>query len=277
MPDTVPPQIAERARWLREEIERHNYNYYVLDRPTIPDADWDRLFAELRALEAQYPQLATPDSPTQRIGAPPRADLAAVRHAVPMLSIRSETDATAQAAYAFDARIRRELGLSVKDPPVEYSAELKFDGLAINLRYEEGVLVLGATRGDGMTGEDVTANVRTIRQIPLRLHTPQPPPVVEVRGEVFIRREDFERLNAQLQAQGEAPYVNPRNTAAGSVRQLDPAVTARRPLSFFAYGIGEVVGWELPPTHSALLDQLARWGVPVNDLRAVVYLSLIHI
>ncbi|MCX8004914.1 MAG: NAD-dependent DNA ligase LigA, partial [Burkholderiaceae bacterium] len=270
MGERVPPQVAERARWLREEIERHNYNYYVLDRPTIPDAEWDRLFAELQALEAQYPQLATPDSPTQRVGAPPRADLAPVRHAVPMLSIRSETDTTPQAAYAFDARIRRELGLSADDPPVQYSAELKFDGLAINLRYEDGVLVLGATRGDGMTGEDVTANVRTIRQIPLRLHARQPPRVLEVRGEVYIRRDDFERLNAQLRAEGEAPYVNPRNTAAGSVRQLDPAVTARRPLSFFAYGIGEVQGWELPPTHSALLDQLARWGVPVNDLRAVV-------
>ncbi|MCS7101843.1 MAG: NAD-dependent DNA ligase LigA, partial [Burkholderiaceae bacterium] len=205
MGERVPPQVAERARWLREEIERHNYNYYVLDRPTIPDAEWDRLFAELQALEAQYPQLATPDSPTQRVGAPPRADLAPVRHAVPMLSIRSETDTTPQAAYAFDARIRRELGLSADDPPVQYSAELKFDGLAINLRYEDGVLALGATRGDGMTGEDVTANVRTIRQIPLRLHARQPPRVLEVRGEVYIRRDDFERLNAQLRAEGEAP------------------------------------------------------------------------
>jgi DNA ligase (NAD+) len=271
MRDAVPPAVAERARWLREEIERHNYNYYVLDRPTIPDAEWDRLFAELRELEARYPQLATPDSPTQRVGAPPRADLAPVRHAVPMLSIRSETEAGPAGAFAFDARVRRELGLAPQDPPVEYSAELKFDGLAINLRYEDGVLVLGATRGDGTVGEDVTANVRTIRQIPLRLRTKSPPRVVEVRGEVYIRRDDFERLNEAQRKAGAPTYVNPRNTAAGAVRQLDPSVTAKRPLSFFAYGLGEVVGWELPPTHSAVLDAFARWGVPVNDERAVVY------
>lgn len=270
MREAVPAAVAERARRLREEIERHNYNYYVLDRPTIPDAEWDRLFAELQQLEARYPQLATPDSPTQRVGAPPRSDLAPVRHAVPMLSIRSETQAGPAGALAFDARVRRELGLTADDPPVEYSAELKFDGLAINLRYEDGVLVLGATRGDGSVGEDVTANVRTIRQIPLRLHTDSPPRVVEVRGEVYIRRADFERLNAQQRKAGAPTYVNPRNTAAGAVRQLDPGVTAKRPLSFFAYGLGETVGWDLPPTHSAVLDQLARWGVPVNDERAVV-------
>jgi DNA ligase (NAD+) len=270
MRKAVPAAVAERARRLREEIERHNYNYYVLDRPTIPDAEWDRLFAELQQLEARYPQLATPDSPTQRVGAPPRSDLAPVRHAVPMLSIRSETQAGPAGALAFDARVRRELGLTADDPPVEYSAELKFDGLAINLRYEDGVLVLGATRGDGTVGEDVTANVRTIRQIPLRLHTDSPPRVVEVRGEVYIRRADFERLNAEQRKAGAPTYVNPRNTAAGAVRQLDPGVTAKRPLSFFAYGLGETVGWDLPPTHSAVLDQLARWGVPVNDERAVV-------
>ncbi|HXF46973.1 MAG TPA: NAD-dependent DNA ligase LigA [Burkholderiaceae bacterium] len=270
MRDAVPAAVAERARWLREEIERHNYNYYVLDRPTIPDAEWDRLFAELQELEARYPQLATPDSPTQRVGAPPRADLAPVRHAVPMLSIRSETEAGPAGALAFDARVRRELGLKEDDPPVEYSAELKFDGLAINLRYEDGVLVLGATRGDGTVGEDVTANVRTIRQIPLRLRTKSPPRVVEVRGEVYIRRDDFERLNEAQRKAGAPTYVNPRNTAAGAVRQLDPSVTAKRPLSFFAYGLGEVVGWDLPPTHSAVLDTFARWGVPVNDQREVV-------
>ena len=252
-----------RAAALRREIERHNYAYYVLDTPTIPDAEYDRLFRELQALEAAHPELLTPDSPTQRVGGKPLAGFAPVRHAVPMLSIRTETDTEASGAQAFDARVRKELGLGEEDPPVEYAAELKFDGLAINLRYEHGVLVRAATRGDGESGEDVTQNIRTVHAIPLRLHTDQPPAVLEVRGEVFMRRDDFERYNAKQREAGKPTLVNPRNGAAGSIRQLDPALAAQRPLSFFAYGLGEVQGWTPPPTHSAVLDALEKLGVPV--------------
>ena len=252
-----------RAAALRREIERHNYAYYVLDAPTIPDAEYDRLFRELQALEAEHPELATPDSPTRRVGGKPLDGFAPVRHVVPMLSIRTETDTEASGAQAFDARVRKELGLAENDPPVDYAAELKFDGLAINLRYEQGVLVQAATRGDGETGEDVTQNIRTVHAIPLRLHTDKPPAVLEVRGEVFMRRDEFERYNAKQREAGKPALVNPRNGAAGSIRQLDPAIAAQRPLSFFAYGLGEVQGWTLPPTHSATLDALEKLGVPV--------------
>ena len=263
-------EVLARATALRREIERHNYAYYVLDRPTIPDAEYDRLFRELQAIEAQHPELVTPDSPTQRVGGRPLDAFPKVRHAVPMLSIRTETDAEASGAQAFDARVRRELGLEPSDPPVEYAAELKFDGLAINLRYENGVLVTAATRGDGETGEDVTQNVRTVRAIPLRLNTDRPPEVLEVRGEVFMRRDDFERYNAQQRAAGRPALVNPRNGAAGSIRQLDPAVAAQRPLSFYAYGLGEVRGWaHAPGTHSATLDALVKLGVPVSTERRI--------
>ncbi|HEY9146814.1 MAG TPA: NAD-dependent DNA ligase LigA [Thiobacillus sp.] len=258
----MPVDLA-RAAALRREIERHNYAYYVLDQPTIPDAEYDRLFRELQALEAEHPELATPDSPTRRVGGKPLDGFAPVRHAVPMLSIRTETDTEASGAQAFDARVRKELGLAESDPPVEYAAELKFDGLAINLRYEQGVLVQAATRGDGETGEDVTQNIRTVHAIPLRLHTDRPPAVLEVRGEVFMRRDDFERYNAKQRDAGKPTLVNPRNGAAGSIRQLDPAIAAQRPLSFFAYGLGEVQGWPQPPTHSATLDALEKLGVPV--------------
>ena len=257
------PDVRARIEALRREIERHNYSYYVLDRPTVPDAEYDRLYRELQALEAAHPELVTADSPTQRVGGKPLEGFAPVRHAVPMLSIRTETDTEASGARAFDARVRRELGLADADPPVEYAAELKFDGLAISLRYEDGRLVQGATRGDGETGEDVTQNVRTVHAIPLRLATDRPPAVLEVRGEVFMRRDDFERFNARQRAAGRPTLVNPRNGAAGSIRQLDPAVAAQRPLSFYAYGIGEARGWALPPTHSAILDALAALGVPV--------------
>jgi DNA ligase (NAD+) len=266
----VPAAAVARARWLREEIERHNHAYYVLDQPIIPDAQYDTLLRELQELEQAHPSLRGPDSPTQRVGGAPRADLPAVRHAVRMLSIRTETDTTAQGARAFDARVRRELGLTDADPLLEYACELKFDGLAINLRYERGALVLAATRGDGEVGEDVTPNVRTIRQIPLRLRTAAPPAVIEVRGEIYMRRADFERLNEQQRERGAATFVNPRNTAAGAVRQLDPAVTARRPLSFFAYGVGEVQSAAMPATHSGVLDLLVEWGVPVSADRRVV-------
>ena len=266
----IAPAVRARAAALREAIERHNHAYYVLDAPTIPDAEYDRLFRELQALEAEHPELDTPDSPTRRVGGRALDAFAKVRHAVPMLSIRTETDTEASGALAFDARVRKELGLDETDPPVGYAAELKFDGLAINLRYEDGVLVQAATRGDGETGEDVTANVRTIRAVPLRLDTEAPPAVLEVRGEVYMRRDDFERYNATQRAAGKPTLVNPRNGAAGSIRQLDPRLAAQRPLSFFAYGLGEVRGWrDAPSTHGATLDALARFGIPVSDERVV--------
>ncbi|MBW8363661.1 MAG: NAD-dependent DNA ligase LigA [Rhizobium sp.] len=254
---------------MRREIERHNYAYYVLDQPTVPDAEYDRLFRELQALETEHPELVTPDSPTRRVGGKPLDAFPKVRHAVPMLSIRTETDTEASGAQAFDARVRKELGLDEHDPPVGYAAELKFDGLAINLRYEHGVLVQAATRGDGETGEDVTQNIRTVHAIPLRLRMELPPAVLEVRGEAFMRRDDFERYNAKQREAGKDTLVNPRNGAAGSIRQLDPKLAAQRPLSFFAYGLGEVQGWTLPPTHSAMLDALEALGVPVCAERRV--------
>ena len=264
------PDVLARATALRQEIEQHNHAYYVLDQPTIPDAEYDRLFRELQALEAQYPELVTPDSPTQRVGGKPLDAFAKVRHAVPMLSIRTETDTEASGAQAFDIRVRKELGLSEADPPVEYAAELKFDGLAINLRYEHGLLVQAATRGDGETGEEVTQNIRTLHCIPLRLQIESAPAVLEVRGEVFMRRDDFERYNAKQREAGKPTLVNPRNGAAGSVRQLDPAMAAQRPLSFFAYGLGDVQGWkEAPRTHGAMLDALAGMGVPVCSERII--------
>ena len=264
----VSPGVLACVTALRQEIERHNHAYYVLDQPTIPDAEYDRLFRELQVLEAEHPELVTPDSPTQRVGGKPLDAFPKVRHAVPMLSIRTETDTEASGAEAFDARVRKELGLTDADPPVEYAAELKFDGLAINLRYEHGVLVHAATRGDGETGEDVTQNIRTVHAIPLRLRTESPPDVLEVRGEVFMRRDDFERYNERQREAGKPTLVNPRNGAAGSIRQLDPAIAAQRPLSFFAYGLGEVKGRELvPATHSATLDALAGLGVPVCSER----------
>ncbi len=253
---------VRRAAELRALLQHHGHRYHVLDDPQIPDAEYDRLFQELQALEAAHPALLTPDSPTQRVGGRVLDGFAAVRHVVPMLSIRTETDTTAAGAEAFDARVRRELGLADDAPPVEYAAELKFDGLAINLRYEAGVLVQAATRGDGETGEDVTQNIRTIGQVPLRLNGAAPA-VLEVRGEVYMRRRDFERMNERQREKGEKTFVNPRNAAAGAVRQLDPAIAAQRPLSFFAYGLGDAPGWQRPATHSALLDRLAGLGLPV--------------
>ncbi|MBA4178669.1 MAG: DNA ligase [Leptothrix sp. (in: Bacteria)] len=273
---------AARAAELRALLHHHAHRYHVLDAPEIPDAEYDRLFAELQALEAAQAGLLTPDSPTQRVGGRVLEGFTPVRHAVPMLSIRTETDTTTAGALAFDERVRRELALPPEAPPVEYSAELKFDGLAINLRYEAGVLVQAATRGDGETGEDVTQNIRTVGQIPLRLQDGDDalPEVLEVRGEVYMRRDDFERLNQRQRDKGEKTYINPRNTAAGAVRQLDPAITAQRPLSFFAYGLGEVRGWRRPPTHALTLDALAALGVPVCADRAVVQgaegLSVFH-
>jgi len=263
-----PARPADEARLLRAAIERANHAYYVLDAPVVPDAEYDRLFRRLQELEAAHPDLRTPDSPTQRVGGVARADLPEVRHTVPMLSIRTETDFGPTGAHAFDTRIRRELKLGADDPPVEYSAELKFDGLAVSLRYEAGVLVRAATRGDGEVGEDVTPNVRTIRSIPLRLQDFDAA-VLEVRGEVFMRRDEFERLNERRRAADEKVFVNPRNAAAGFLRQLDSRVTASRKLSFYCYGLGDVDGWDLPPTHGAVLDALESMGLPVAADRAV--------
>ncbi|MEO8152313.1 MAG: NAD-dependent DNA ligase LigA [Rhizobacter sp.] len=271
-----PPAMGfeRRAAELRAQLNHHAHLYYVLDEPSLPDAEYDRLFQELQALEAEHPELRTTDSPTQRVIGKVLDGFVAVHHTVPMLSIRTETDTESSGAAAFDARVRRELALTPEDPPVEYAAELKFDGLAINLRYESGVLVQAATRGDGEKGEDVTQNIRVINQIPLRLKGSDAP-VIEVRGEVYMRRDDFEAVNERQReliakgAKNEKTFVNPRNAAAGAVRQLDPAMSRKRPLSFFAYGLGDVQGWEIPSTHSQMLDALAAFGLPVSADRVV--------
>nr|WP_315479158.1 NAD-dependent DNA ligase LigA [uncultured Rhodoferax sp.] len=263
-PDPTPEYAQLQA--LRAQLHHHAHQYYVLDAPTVPDAEYDRLFRELQALEAAHPEWLTPDSPTQRVGGKPLDAFATVRHVVPMLSIRTETDTESTGAEAFDARVRKELELSQDAPPVEYVAELKFDGLAMSLRYEQGVLVQAATRGDGEYGEDVTQNIRTIGQIPLRLPAGVPA-VLEVRGEVYMRRDDFEAMNEKQREKGEKTFVNPRNAAAGAVRQLDPGIAAQRPLSFFAYGLGEVTqaeqGGPAFATHYAMLQTLKSWGFPV--------------
>jgi DNA ligase (NAD+) len=273
-PSPPPVDVAEQVRQLRAQLHQWAHAYYTLDDPLVPDAEYDRQFRALQALEAAHPELRSPDSPTQRVGGAVLDAFAPVRHAVPMLSIRTETDTGPSGAQAFDARIRRELKLGEQDPPVAYVAELKFDGLAMSLRYEGGVLVQAATRGDGETGEDVTANVRTIGQVPLRLPSGVPE-VLEVRGEVYIRRDDFEALNERQRARiaagakQEKTFVNPRNAAAGAVRQLDSTIAADRPLSFFAYGVGEVSpspdGLPHWTTHHALLMRLRDWGFPVAE------------
>jgi DNA ligase (NAD+) len=255
---------AERAKRLRAQLEDANYRYYVLDAPTISDAEYDRLFRELQELEARHPELATPDSPTQRIGAAPVAAFGTVRHRVPMLSINNAFDAAE--VEAFDRRVREALDAG----EVEYACEPKFDGLAISLAYERGAFVQGATRGDGYAGEDVTANLRTVGGIPLRLRDGRPPRLLEVRGEVLMYRRDFEALNARQRAQDEKEFANPRNAAAGSLRQLDSRITASRPLRFFAFGIGESQALKVPATQSALLDRLAALGLPVCPEGAVV-------
>lgn len=259
----APRAIAERLAWLRREIERHNHLYYVLDAPEIADAQWDALFAELQAIETGHPELVSPDSPTQRVGAKPAEGFAEVTHRVPMLSLANAF--ADEDVAAFDRRCREGLDAQA----VEYSCELKFDGLAVSLAYEDGVLVRGATRGDGASGEDVTANLRTVRAIPLRLRAPRPPKLLEVRGEVLMLRRDFEAYNTRAREAGEKMLVNARNGAAGGLRQLDPALTAKRRLSFFAYGLGAHESWSVPTTHARLLDALADLGFPVARDRRV--------
>jgi DNA ligase (NAD+) len=258
-------RAAARAAELRRLLEHHNYLYYIQDAPEISDAEFDQLFRELQALEQAHPELATLDSPTQRVGAKAQTDFAPVTHAVPMLSLNNAL--TEDEAAQFDRRVREGLGVD----QVEYAAEPKFDGLAITLTYEDGVFALGATRGDGYTGEDVTLNLRTIRTIPLRLPVDRPPKTLEVRGEVIILKKDFERLNRMLQDKGEKTFVNARNSAAGTLRQKDPRMTASRPLSFFAYALGRFEGHGLPADkHSHQIDYLAGLRIPVSPHRRVV-------
>jgi DNA ligase (NAD+) len=258
--------VAQRIEQLRAELNEHNYRYYVLDQPSVPDAEYDRLFNELRTLEAVHPEWVTPDSPTQRVGGAALAEFGQVRHEIPMLSLGNAF--TDEDLLGFDRAVQNGLGLAAGDlfaggGDVEYSCEPKLDGLAVSLRYEDGVLVRGATRGDGTTGEDITANVRTVRNIPLRLHGEGWPRVLEVRGEVFMPKDGFEALNARAIESGGKTFANPRNAAAGSLRQLDPKVTASRPLEFCAYGIGQVEG-ALPHTHFGLLQALKGWGLPIS-------------
>ncbi|HEX7815100.1 NAD-dependent DNA ligase LigA [Dyella sp.] len=260
-------QAKHRVDALRAQIEHANYRYHVLDDPEIPDADYDALMRELESLEAKHPELVTPDSPTRRVGARAQGGFAEVRHAIAMLSLSNafeqdgDNDRERFAEVAdFERRIEQTLGR--REPA--FSVEPKLDGLAISLRYEDGVFVQGATRGDGETGEDVTANLRMVRAIPLRLRGEHWPRVLEVRGEVVMLRKDFEAFNERARHQGEKPLANPRNGAAGSLRQHDPAITARRKLSFFAYAVGVVEGYELPQTHSQTLLQLREWGFPVS-------------
>jgi DNA ligase (NAD+) len=257
-------KAAARAAELKETLERYNYRYHALDDPEVPDAEYDRLMLELRALETQYPQLLTPDSPTQRVGAAPVAAFGAVRHRLAMLSLDnafSEDD-----VRDFDRRVRERLGRE----DIRYSAEPKLDGLAISARYEKGAFVQGATRGDGETGEDITQNLRTIKALPLKLRADRPPQVLEVRGEVFMPLAGFERFNQEAIARGEKSFVNPRNAAAGSLRQLDPRMTAARPLDLFIYGLGIVEGGELPTLHSETLQALRGWGFKICPQSRVV-------
>lgn len=255
---------GQRMAQLREEINHHNYLYYVLDAPEIPDSEYDRLLRELQALEAEHPELITPDSPTQRVGAAPVKAFGSVRHSLPMLSLDNAFDEGE--VSSFDRRVRERLAVDA----VEYVVEPKLDGLAISLRYEKGLLVQAATRGDGVTGEDVTHNVRTIPTVPLKLMGSGWPEVLEVRGEVYMPKAGFEAFNERARARGEKEFVNPRNAAAGSLRQLDPRITAERPLALYCYGVGEVSDDLLPNNHFAILEQLKQWGFCINpEIRVV--------
>ena len=256
---------AARAAELKETLERYNYRYHALDDPEVPDAEYDKLMLELRALETQHPELLAPDSPTQRVGAAPVAAFGTVKHQLAMLSL--DNAFSEEEVRDFDRRVRERLD---REAPVRYSAEPKLDGLAISARYEKGVFVQGATRGDGETGEDITHNLKTIKALPLKLRTDRPPPVLEVRGEVFMPLAGFERFNAEAIARGEKSFVNPRNAAAGSLRQLDPKMTAARPLDLFIYALGIVEGGELPAHHSAILQALRHWGFKICPQSRVV-------
>ncbi|HKN04732.1 MAG TPA: NAD-dependent DNA ligase LigA [Buttiauxella sp.] len=254
--DTIEQQITQ----LRTTLRHHEYLYHVLDNPEIPDAEYDRLMGELRALEQAHPDLITPDSPTQRVGAAPLSEFTQVRHEVPMLSLDNAFDETSY--LAFNKRVQDRLKST---EAVTFCCELKLDGLAVSLLYEDGVLIRAATRGDGTTGENITANVRTIRSIPLKLRGENIPRRLEVRGEVFLPLAGFEKINEEARRTGGKIFANPRNAAAGSLRQLDPRITAKRPLTFFCYGVGLLEGGQLPASHHARLQQFKEWGLPVSD------------
>src|SRR6202140_1180894 len=263
--DGAAKKPAARVLELKETLERYNYRYHALDDPEVPDAEYDRLMLELRALEAEHPQLLTPDSPTQRVGATPVAAFGAVKHRLAMLSL--DNAFSDEEVRDFDRRIRERLA---RAEPVSYSAEPKLDGLAGSARYEDGAFVQGATRGDGETGEDITQNLRTIKALPLKLRTDRPPRVLEVRGEVFMPLAGFKRFNEEAIARGEKSFVNPRNAAAGSLRQLDPKMTAARPLDLFIYGLGILEGGAMPAHHSATLQALRKWGFKICPQSSVV-------
>ncbi|MGH8278036.1 MAG: NAD-dependent DNA ligase LigA [Gammaproteobacteria bacterium] len=262
---TQRADAERRIGELRKQLEHHNYLYYVLDAPEVPDSDYDLLMRELQALEHEYPDLVVPDSPTQRVGGAALKEFGEVRHAVPMLSLDDVFDEAE--LQAFDARVRERLG---ETGNLEYAAEPKLDGLAMSLMYADGRLQRGVTRGDGTTGEDVTANVRTLLTVPLRLRGSGHPPLLEVRGEVYMPRRGFEELNRRQAEHGEKTFANPRNAAAGSLRQLDPRITAERPLAFFAYAWGEVQGWSLPALHTEVLAQFREWGLRINPENRLV-------
>jgi len=252
--------VQEQITALRTTLRHHEYLYHVMDTPEIPDAEYDRLMVQLHKLESAHPDLITPDSPTQRVGAAPLAAFEQVRHEVPMLSLDNTFD---EAGFlAFNKRVQDRLKSTDE---LTYCCELKLDGLAVSLLYEDGLLVRAATRGDGTTGENITANVRTIHAIPLRLHGDNIPARVEVRGEVFITESGFEKLNEEARRTGAKVFANPRNAAAGSLRQLDPRITAKRPLTFFCYGFGLLEGGEMPASHWQRLQQFKAWGLPVTD------------
>ncbi|MDX2313155.1 MAG: NAD-dependent DNA ligase LigA [Gammaproteobacteria bacterium] len=260
----APRTTAKRAAELRDNIDYHNYRYYTLDDPIIPDAEYDRLLRSLEALEDQYPDLVSTESPTQRVGASPAEAFGEIIHALPMLSLANAFEE--QELVDFDRRVRERLEVD----QVEYAAETKLDGLAISIRYENGILVSAATRGDGARGEDVTGNVRTIKAVPLRLRGDDFPRVLEVRGEIFMTDEGFRRLNEEQARRQDKSFANPRNAAAGSLRQLDSRITAERPLSMYCYGVGDVrEGW-LPNTHTEILRRLKHWGLRVSPEIAVV-------
>ncbi|MDU5320297.1 MAG: NAD-dependent DNA ligase LigA [Escherichia coli] len=254
--ESIEQQLTE----LRTTLRHHEYLYHVMDAPEIPDAEYDRLMRELRELETKHPELITPDSPTQRVGAAPLAAFSQIRHEVPMLSLDNVFDE--ESFLAFNKRVQDRLKNNEK---VTWCCELKLDGLAVSILYENGVLVSAATRGDGTTGEDITSNVRTIRAIPLKLHGENIPARLEVRGEVFLPQAGFEKINEDARRTGGKVFANPRNAAAGSLRQLDPRITAKRPLTFFCYGVGVLEGGELPDTHLGRLLQFKKWGLPVSD------------
>lgn len=259
-----PSEIVQRAEALREAIEYHNYRYYVLDQPEIPDAEYDRLFRELQRIETEYPELARPDSPTQRVGGEPLKGFEEVRHEVPMLSLANAF--TEEELADFDRRVRQ--GLEAQS--VIYNAEPKLDGLAVSILYRDGALVRAATRGDGAVGEDVTQNVRTIKAVPLHLRGSDYPEVLEVRGEVYMPKKGFALLNERQLAEGGRTFANPRNAAAGSLRQLDPKITEARPLNIYCYGLGRVEGGHLADCHSGIMEQLRQWGLRVCPEMRVV-------